>query len=244
MKYKVEIPEYLTIGDYQQITSLEHLTENEKMVEIISIITHLDREVIRKWETSQLAQIVESVFNLMKFEEASFYPIVEFNEVLYGYRPLSKMKLGEYIDLERLCKEPVLNLDEIAAIMYRPITKNKLQGIEYGFKQGFKIAKGKAENLFKYYEVAEYDSEERVSEATKMKDFPVAFALGALSFFLAIGTKSLNDTQTSLISEEMKTKTNQQMETLILSIGDGLQQFITYQSLPSYQLPETRVSLI
>ena len=243
MKYQIDIPEYLTIGDYQQITNLEHLTENEKMVEMISIITHLDREVIRKWEPSQLSGLVESVFSLMNIDNATFYPLIEFNDVLYGYRPLSKMKLGEYIDLERLCKEPIANLDEIAAIMYRPITKNRLQGIVYGFKQGFKFVKGKAENLFKYYEVEEYDSETRASNAEQMKEFPVAFALGALSFFLAIGNQSLNDTLTSSTSKKTMTNKNQQMETLILSIGDGLQQYIRYQSLPSYQSPETRVSL-
>ena len=242
MKYQIDIPEYLTIGDYQKITNMEHLTESEKMVEIISVITHLDREVINKWDTSVLPTLVESVFNLMTFDNATFYPIIEFNDVLYGYRPLSKMKLGEYIDLERLCKEPIANLDEIAAIMYRPITKNKLKGAKYGMKHGFKIAQGKAENLFKYYEIAEYDSDERSSDATKMKEFSVSFVLGGLSFFLAIGTQSLRDTQTSSMS--MKTTTKKQTETLISSIGDGLQQFITYQSLPSYQSLETRVSLI
>jgi len=242
MKYQIDIPEYLTIGDYQKITNMEHLTESEKMVEIISVITHLDREVINKWDTSVLPTLVESVFNLMTFDNATFYPIIEFNDVLYGYRPLSKMKLGEYIDLERLCKEPIANLDEIAAIMYRPITKNKLKGAKYGMKHGFKIAQGKAENLFKYYEIAEYDSDERSSDAVKMKEFPVSFVLGGLSFFLAIGTQSLRSTQTSSTSTTKMTK--KQTETLISNIGDGLQQFITYQSLPSYQSLETRVSLI
>lgn len=243
MKYKVEIPEYLTIGDYQQISNMEHLTDSEKAIEIISIITHLDREVINKWEPSQLSGIVESVFNLMNLDSATFYPIIELNDVLYGYRPLSKMKLGEYIDLERLCKDPILNLHEIAAIMYRPITKNKLQGAEYGFKQGFKIVKGKTENLFKYYEVAEYDSEQRVVDADKMLEFPASFALGALSFFLVIGTKLLNDSKISL-TPEVRMMMSKQEEILIQSIGDGLQQFILYQSLPSLQSLETRVSLI
>jgi len=243
MKYKVEIPEYLTIGDYQQITSLEHLSEVERMVEIISIITHLDREVVNKWEPNQLSEIVKSVFNLMEMDSTTFYPIIEFNDVLYGYRPLSKMKLGEYIDLERLCKEPVANLNEIAAILYRPITKNKLQGIEYGMKQGFKIAKGKVENLFKYYDVKEYDSEQRLVDAEEMNKFPVSFALGALSFFLVVGTKFLNDTSNSLTEME-RMKMTKRIQTLTSSIGGGLQQFILSQSLPSYQSLETRVSLI
>jgi len=243
MKYKIEIPEYLTIGDYQKITNLEHLSEVEKMVEIISAITQLDREVINKWETTQLAGIVESVFNLMEMDSATFYPIIEFNGVLYGYTPLSKMKLGEYIDLERLCKEPIANLDEIVSILYRPITKNRLKGIEYGMKQGFKIAKGKVENLFKYYDVREYDSEQRGVDAEEMKEFPVTFALGALSFFLLVGAKSINDTNNSLPEVEMM-KMKKSMKILISNIGDGLQQFTHYQKVPSLASLETRVSLI
>jgi hypothetical protein len=244
MKYKIEIPEYLTIGDYQAITNLEHLSEMEKMVEMIATITHLDRDVINKWEPNQLSGIVESVFNLMEMDSSTFYPIIEWNDVLYGYRPLSKMKLGEYIDLERLCKDPVANLDQITAILYRPITKNKLKGIEFGLKQGFKIAKGKTENLFKYYDIKDYDSEQRIVDADTLKDFPVGFALGALGFFLVVGTKSLNNTNNSLVSEEMTTMMNKQMEILINSIGDGLQQYIRYQRVPSLQSLETRVSLI
>lgn len=242
MKYKVEIPEYLTIGDYQKVSNMEHLSEVEKMVEIIATITHIDREVVNKWEPSQLVGIVESVFNLMNFDSTTFYPIIEFDDVLYGYRPLSKMKLGEYIDLERLCKEPIANLNEIAAILYRPITKNKLQGPVYGFKQGFKIVKGEVENLFKYYDVADYDSEQRAIDGETMKSFPVSFALGALSFFLVVGATYLKDSNNS--SPSLKRETTKNLQTLTSAIGDGLQQFITYQSLPSYQSPEIRVSLI
>jgi len=72
MKYKIEIPEYLTIGDYQAITNLEHLSEMEKMVEMIATITHLDRDVINKWEPNQLSGIVESVFNLMEMDSSTF----------------------------------------------------------------------------------------------------------------------------------------------------------------------------
>jgi len=247
MKYQIEIPEYLTIGDYQQVSQLDHLTDAERAVEIISIIAQLDRKVIDKWKPNEVAYIASSVLSLLEIDQATFYPIVEFDGVLYGYRPLSKMKLGEYIDLERLCKEPTLNLDEITAILYRPITKNKLTGVKYGVKQGFKIAQGKAENLFKYYDIEEYDSEQRVINADKMKQFPASFALGALSFFLVIATKSLSSTVNSLTGQEtkkMKMMEERQMQTLISNIGDGLRQFILSQSLPSLQSQETRVSLI
>jgi len=243
MKYQVEIPAYLTVGDYQKISTLEHLTENERAIEITSIVTGIERSVIDKWSINDVKDIVSNVLSLMEIDNSTFYPIVELDDVLYGYRPLSKMKLGEYIDLERLCKEPVLNLHEIAAILYRPITKNKLKGIKYGVKQGFKIVQGKAENLFKYYDVEEYDSEVRVQSAETMEQFPASFILGALGFFLAIGNQSLSSTNKSL-TPEMKMRMMKKMEQLIVNTGGGLEQYIRYQSLPSLTSQETRVSLI
>ena len=240
MKYEINIPEYLTVRDYQSISMLEHLTENEKAVEMASIVTGIERKVINKWAPNDVSKIVSNVLALMQIEEATFYPIVELDDVLYGYRPLSKMTLGEYIDLERLCKDTVGNLAEIMAILYRPITKNRLKGIVYGFKHGFKIANGKAENLFKYYDVEEYDSETRASNSGAMELFPASFALGALSFFLAIGNQSLSSINSSL-TEEVKTEMMKKNQTLILSIGDGLQQYIRYQSLPSLTSRETKV---
>lgn len=240
MKYEINIPEYLTIADYQSISMLEHLTENEKAVEMTSIVTGIERSVINKWAPNDVSKIVSSVLSLMQIEEATFYPIVELDGKLYGYRPLSKMTLGEYIDLERLCKDTIGNLTEIMAILYRPITKNKLRGIKYGVKHGFKIANGKAENLFKYYDVEDYDSEERAANSELLESFPASFALGALSFFLAIGNQSLNSMNKSL-TEEMKKMMTEKNQTLIQSIGDGLLQFIRYQNLPSLTSQATRV---
>jgi len=242
MKYTIEIPEYLSIGEYQRLSNLEHLTDLEKTIEIVHTVTTIDKDTLAKWTPNQLANIGESVLSLMNFDDATFYPIIEFDNVLYGYRPISKMTLGEYVDLERLCKEPNTNLHEIIALLYRPITKNKTQSLKYKLINGHKIAKGTAENLFKYYEVEDYNSNDRGLNAEKMLSFPVAFALGAMSFFLGVGTKLSNSTNNYLRPTEKMTITKQ-MDNLILSIGDGLEQYIHSQNPISYQSQETRVSL-
>lgn len=242
MKYTINIPEYLSIGEYQRLSSLEHLTDLEKTMEIVHTVTTIDKEVLSKWTPNQLSNIGESVLALMDFDSATFYPIVEFNDVLYGYRPISKMTLGEYIDLERLCKEPNANLHEIIAILYRPITKDKTQSLKFKLVNGHKIAKGTAENLFKYYEIEDYNSNDRGVNAENMLAFPVSFALGAMSFFLGVGTKLSSSTNKYLRPTEKMTIAKE-MDQLILSIGDGLGQYIHSQNPISYQLPETRVSL-
>lgn len=242
MKYKIEIPEYLSIGEYQKLSSLDHLTDLEKTMEIVHTVTTIDKETLGKWTANQLTNIGESVLNLMNFDDATFYPIIEFNDVLYGYRPISKMTLGEYIDLERLCKEPNNNLHEIMAVLYRPIVKNKTQSLKYKLKNGHKIAKGTAENLFKYYEIEDYNSNDRGANAERMLGFPVSFALGAMSFFLGVGTKLSSSTNKYLRPTEKMTIA-EEMDRLIVSTGDGLAQYIHSQNPISLTSQEIKVSL-
>jgi hypothetical protein len=238
MKYQINIPDYLNIADYQRLSTLDHLSDLEKTIEIVHTVTSIPRDVLNKWKPSQLTIIGDNVLKLMDFDNATFYPIVEFDNVLYGYRPVSKMTLGEYIDLERLCKEPNTNLQEIMAILYRPITKNKTKSLKFKFINNLKIAQGTAENLFKYYEVEDYDSADREVNAEKMSSFPVSFALGALSFFLAIATKSLNSTNKFLKPTE-KMMMTEEMDRLMDNIGDGLGLFTHYQNHPSLTSQET-----
>lgn len=241
MKYQINVPEYLTIGDYQKISTIEHLEGAEKAMELIHIISGLDKDVISKWSPEEVSNLVVNVLSTMEIDDTQFYPIVEFEGILYGHRQLSKMRFGEYVDLERLSKDPVSNLAEIAAILYRPISRNELGGIKYGIKQGFKIAKGEAENLFKYYDVEDYDNNKRKVRADLMKNFPASFILGGLSFFLDIGTKSLLSTSNSSLHEEMKKEMMKNEKSLIMTFGAGLAQLIHYQKVPSLA-SQTRVT--
>ena len=123
------------------------------------------------------------------------------------------------------------------AILYRPVTKNRFGGIKWAFKNKHKIALGEAGNLFKYYEVEEYDSSKRKDNAEKLSVIPASMALGALSFFLVVGTTfSLGTNLSSLDSKEamkMMKEMNNQMASL--NIGDGLRAFITSLQHPSFQ---------
>lgn len=243
MKYNIEIPSYLTIEQYKQILTIEHLEGNERALELIHIITGLERDVVAKWSPNDVSNLAVNVLSTINLDDAQFYPIIEFDGVLYGYRQMSKMKFGEFVDLERLAKDPVSNLEEIVALLYRPITKNNLGSIKYGIKQGFKIAQGKAENLFKYYDIKEYDNEERIVRADLMKSFPATMALGALSFFLGLGIKLSSNSNNYFLNEMQKRTTTKLEDPLLMSIGLGLQQLIHYQKVPSLTSQETKVYL-
>jgi len=245
MQVQLNIPGYLSISDWKYFNSLEHLTETEKMIDLICHMGGVDREEANKWKPTALTQVYTKLLESFQNLEPQFYPVFELDGQLYGFTPVSKMTLGEYTDLERLAKNSNDNLEEIMAILYRPIEKHSFKGIKWAFKNTYKIAIGQAENLFKYYETKEYNSRERVVQAELMKSIPASMGLGALSFFLVLGTLSSVSTQASLLPMDQKKRvmTEVQKEMDSLSIGGGLLQFITSLEHPSLTSQDKQLSL-
>jgi len=237
MEIKLNIPDYLSVKQWKQFNSLEHLSESEKMVHMISVLSDKTKDEVMQWTPSALKQVYSKVLEAFTELEPQFYPVFELDGVLYGFTPISKLTLGEYVDLERLASKSHDNLEEIMAILYRPITKHKFSGLKWAFKSQYKVALGQAENLFKYYEVEKYDNSKRGEQAELLSVLPASMGLGALSFFLVLAsTLSLGSSLSSLPPKqqmEMMTKMNKQMASM--NIGDGLRQFITSLQHPSFQ---------
>jgi hypothetical protein len=240
MELKFNLPDYLSIKDWKYFQSLEMENDNEKMINFISHATDIPEDTIMDLRPMDLTKVYGTLVERLGQVEPSFYPVIEINGQLYGYSSLSKMTFGEYIDLQKLTKNPTMNLEEIMALLYRPIEKHSFKGITWAVKSQYKIGTGNVENLFQYYDLEKYDSKKRVKQADIMSQLPVAFALGALSFFLVLTNTLLVSTNLSLnpkIKKEMKMiKILNKVGSP--AIGDGLLQFITSQKHPSFQLQE------
>ena len=123
------------------------------------------------------------------------------------------------------------------ALLYRPITSHKFEGMEWKVKSYIKTLLGDTESIFKYYEVEEYDTEKRDWRAEIFKDLPIEFAMGALVFFMAIG---LNLQQSLVISSPdispaMKKKMTEDISTALQSLNTtGGSKFSTTQMLGKY----------
>jgi len=244
MDIKIDIPNYITIKQFQTIAKLDQLPEIEKNILTISTITNTDFDLVKQWDPEKLAEINKIIFNNIDLDDTTFYPVIEFNNVKYGFTPINKLTLGEYMDLERLCKTSTKNLQEIMAILYRPIQQDKTKSIKYSIKNGIKITQGKAENLFNYYTVEKYDANWRKLNSQKFDDFPISMALGALSFFLLIGSKCLNNINHYLENQtQLQKNMSKQMDQLLSNIGDGLAQYIDSRKHPSLISQETKVFL-
>ena len=243
MELNIKYPNYLSIKDWKYFKSLDDDTTASKMINFISYLSNTSQKEIEELTPQEVQSTYLKILQTFGDVDSKFFPVIEINDVLYGFSSIAKMTLGEYVDLERLAKEPNDNLEEIMAILYRPITKHSFNGIKWNFIKSFKVGFGKVENLFKYYTIEKYDSSKNVEQADLMATIPESFALGALAFFLAVASNSLLSIQASSLSNNKEKKKRMEIIKKLTSvpIGDGLLQFIIYRKLPSLQSQEIRV---
>jgi len=248
MQIEVKIPEYLTVKHYlgfQMSTDIN--TDRDAIINTVSVMTEHSIDDIREWNIEGLVQVYKALGDVITDTKPIFYPIVEVDGILYGFQPASKMKLGEYIDLENLSKDIQKNLPEIIALLYRPIESHRLNSLEFKVKNTWKyIYSNQPENLFKYYTLEKYNVDVRKIKATDMNNFPAALALGAISFFLLSGAQSLKNSQTSSHPDRKlkREKMMNNLESQFLNIMDGSLHSMNYHKVPSYKSQEISHSLI
>ena len=225
--YKLEIPEYLSIDRYQKLQSMEHLSDLMKLVKTINVFTDIEEDEIKTWAISDLGKVASDFSNNLNMN-SQFFPMLQLDGINYGYADISTMTLAEFIDLETLCKKPQVNLHDIMAVLYRPVVKHRFNTLRFKAQHNVQLIQNKVDNVFKWFTLEKYDSETRYVNANIMKELPVTFALGALSFFL--GTANLHWIN-SLTSLEVETKEvekalTKQTQEALTSIGDGLRRYI------------------
>ena len=230
---KVELPEYFSIAHYKAMGSFEHLDEIEKIIMTVSALTGHDVEEIERWNLTDLMKIYNEAGRIMHDTGGQFYPVFEFKDTIYGFQPLTKMMVSEFIDLENRLKDPMNNLEELLAILYRPIVSHKFNSMEWMHKSYIKILKGENESMFKYYDVEEYDTEKRDWRVKVFKDLPLEYVIGCLNFFMALGMElSLSSIISSPALSQME------KETMIEVIEEALASLNT---MDGYTSSETSI---
>jgi len=241
---QVELPEYLTIRQYQKLQKYKEVNNVlEKLVKTVTVFTDLNEDQVKKLPVDALTVIARDIDDIASHRD-EFHAILEFKDKVYGYQDIKASSLGSYIDLENLSKEGLDdNLHKIAALLYRPITKNTLGGYKWTVKSTIKLASNSVENVFDYYSIEEYNSDKRKEVEEEFLDFPVHILLGALGFFLGSASMYLANiafSQDKSISKKMIETTERKiLEDLSVSIGDGLQLFMNSQKHLYFKLPAT-----
>tara|TARA_R110000868_G_C10934352_1_gene766589 strand:- start:1743 stop:2426 length:684 start_codon:yes stop_codon:yes gene_type:complete len=224
------------------VATIKGETELEKMLALIEAVTEYSVKEIRDWPIEVIKDISNQLVNLGN-QTSEFHPLVQYGDTMYGFATLRKSTLGEYIDLEAYLKEPIRYLPYIAAILYRPVIKHKFDSFSFQYKYGVGAVNNKVTDVFKWYDVQPYDLDDAEKQIEVMKDFPLQFILGAMSFTLATASLYLGDIQSSAdrtVKMAMRKNQKKILEILSQSIGDGLVRFSPSQKLIYSRLPEIK----
>jgi hypothetical protein len=245
MQIKTNIPDYFTVKHYKQFSVLKSLDEMEQRLHVITSLTGESMETVKQWPIPFTIQLYAKLNELITNVEPEFYPVIEWEGKQYGYRPMHKMLLEEYVDIDMLIKDTDRNINDILAILYRPITKNKLNSSKWITKQTVKVLQGDIENGFDYYDVEKYDNNVRVERSQSYDNFPASIALGALGFFLGSNHLLLENTPSSslqweLMMNEVKNKKSKIQKALARTTV-GYISSMNLLKVPSYNSLEINV---
>jgi len=238
---EITLPNYLTLKHFKALDKVYSLENNLQTLHTIASVLELPIDEVKRWSIGDITAVWKQINDILEESgKPEFYPIIEFNGVQYGFQPLSKMSLAEYIDVDNLVKDKLGNIEQILSILYRPIKSHRIKSLEFKIKSSLKLifTKTKVEHLFEYYEVEEYDNAKRKEQAEAFKDFPASIGLGALAFFLGVGQVSLIDSQTSTLPKNLKEKRMKTEISVYKNIMGGFTRYMSWESLPSYQQGE------
>lgn len=237
--------EYFSIADFNAWNQLgDDATQLERCEHFMSYYKGITIDELRALPKGEVLNEYGKLSEVFANTAApQFYPLIMIDDVLHGYIDISKMSLGEYVDLEKMTKDTQTNLPLITALLYRPIKKHQLNSLKYKVVNGYNVGRKQITNLWDYYELEPYNYSTAIANSERMSGLPVAFAMGALSFFLL---------QTSLMQASMQryslakgvrervkvmkdipSQMKSMMNEATVTIGSGLQQFAISRQLPS-----------
>jgi hypothetical protein len=176
----------VTIGQYQEIMSIQTTNKISKFIESLSILLDCDPQVIRDMNMSQYNKLVAESQFLSKQPESIIEQIIEVDGKRYGLIPdMTLMEAGVFIDAEQFKEDSIENLHLLTALVYRPIIKE--EGEDYEIEKHKAEGFEKRANLFK----------EKIS---------VEAVMGAVLFFSLVEMRLLEGLATSFLQEVQATQ--------------------------------------
>ena len=95
MNFKIATSDYLSINHLKQMQQYDHLSEVDRMIKILSIISDKTEDEIRELPTNGVLEIYTDITDKLLNFKNLFFPIFELNGVKYGFKSIAKMSLGE-----------------------------------------------------------------------------------------------------------------------------------------------------
>lgn len=176
----------ITVGQYQEMMSVQSDNEITRFIECIAIALDCDSADIRNLKLAEYNKLQSKMSFISRNPAPDIVERFELDGVRYGLEPdMSLITTGVFIDAEQFKQEPILNLHNTLALIYRPIVKEteKDWEIEPHMAKGFE----KRAELFK-------------------NKLSIETVLGATVFFSNLGVELSNHFLTSLNKKLMKAK--------------------------------------
>ena len=183
--FKIKDQEYtfgeITIRRYYELNKILQTEAKDKEFDIVEILTGCPKTLLKKLKYQDWLMVWEEAvlqIGALSGTTEVIQPIIEFNGVKYGLPKIEDLTVGEFADLEVFfsLKDSQSRMHEAAAILYRPIVKQK----------GDLIV------------LEEYDSDVAKERAQDFLELPVAAVRSANAFFLQSANYSLKSTLDSL----------------------------------------------
>jgi hypothetical protein len=160
----------ITVSQYQEMMMIETTNEITKFVEQISICLDVDTEEVRAMSYSQYKELQSKMSFLSLEPKAEMDLIIEVEGRKYGLIPdMSLISAGVFIDAEQFKLEPMENLHNLLALIYRPVLRELPDG---------------------EYEIEEHKAQGFEKRANLFKTLSIETVLGAVLFFSLLGTES------------------------------------------------------
>ena len=177
-KFSINKVEYtfhpITLRRYLELQNYVGEETVENKFAIVSAITQCPVEELRKLSYKDWLIVWEEILFYISFSTSAdtIQPIIEFQGIEYSLPDIDDISIGEYIDLDLILHSEKTDrrLNEIAAILYRPIVSKKGGVIR----------------------IEPYDTKETKTRAEIFMDLPISAIKSANAFFLR-SAKSLHE---------------------------------------------------
>lgn len=199
----------VTLSQFVELSQLDVKDKNHSVM-VASILTDVDSEEIKKYDTESFNRIMSALSwtNTLP-DEAKFKKIITIDGVDYGLiNKFSELSTGNWIDIEEYLKDYPKNIHKVLSILYRPLIT--------AINDDYRV-------------IEEYDTVSGEHRANLFFDkVCVQDVHGAVLFFCLIGNLSIKNMKTYLegqlqekeMKEQMRKKPK--MQRLISGVGSAI----------------------
>jgi hypothetical protein len=116
----------VTVQEFQELYEIERDQPVDYLTERLSILLDIDvdSEEFQSQDVDVLFDLIKE-YNWLDSQPAeNVKQSIKFNDIKLQLKPVNSLTINEFIDLGRLCENPIQNLHQIAAVLFKQYKTN------------------------------------------------------------------------------------------------------------------------